>query len=314
MKTVFFYSFKGGVGRTQLLLNIAKYLTEERNKKIAIVDFDLYAPGLSYLAKFDQDKEGKSYLINYLINLFEEEESSLYYENINDNLTLIPATNPKNMTLYHDTLNKLSQYSYSVKKSAEDRTFNIITLADKVAEYLSREISKINDNNFDYIFFDGRTGITEVSDILFSKEIDLKIMISSYNKQNINGMQSILNMMSEYLGGEKHKILRILSPKPVNNKECYKDILFKADLGESRDIRLRNMFDWIDTAEVPYEEEIVHNDFEVWEELKKDNNYYKSVVSIAESIDSALDNNSRISKILKNGQILSDTENSIKRL
>lgn len=43
MKTVIFYSFKGGVGRTQTMFNIAKYLSR-KNKKIALVDFDLYAP------------------------------------------------------------------------------------------------------------------------------------------------------------------------------------------------------------------------------------------------------------------------------
>ena len=46
-KTVLFYSFKGGVGRTHVLLNSAKYLASS-GKKVLIVDFDIHAPGLSY--------------------------------------------------------------------------------------------------------------------------------------------------------------------------------------------------------------------------------------------------------------------------
>lgn len=31
---------------------------------------------------------------------------------------------------------------------------------------------------YDYIFLDSRTGFTEIGDILFSKEIDLKVLVS----------------------------------------------------------------------------------------------------------------------------------------
>jgi len=41
-----FYSFKGGVGRTQSLYNVAARLTAVR-RKVLMVDVDLEAPGLS---------------------------------------------------------------------------------------------------------------------------------------------------------------------------------------------------------------------------------------------------------------------------
>ncbi|MBK7057003.1 MAG: AAA family ATPase [Leptospiraceae bacterium] len=43
MKTVTFYSYKGGVGRTLALANIAMRLSEF-GKKVCILDFDLEAP------------------------------------------------------------------------------------------------------------------------------------------------------------------------------------------------------------------------------------------------------------------------------
>ena len=45
MKTITFYSYKGGVGRTMALANIAVLLSK-RGKKVLVVDWDLEAPGL----------------------------------------------------------------------------------------------------------------------------------------------------------------------------------------------------------------------------------------------------------------------------
>ena len=45
MYVVTFYSFKGGVGRSMALVNVAADLTR-RGKRVLIVDFDLEAPGL----------------------------------------------------------------------------------------------------------------------------------------------------------------------------------------------------------------------------------------------------------------------------
>ena len=56
MKTITFYSYKGGVGRTLALSNIANKLSEF-GKKVCIIDFDLEAPGLHI--KFQKTEHGK---------------------------------------------------------------------------------------------------------------------------------------------------------------------------------------------------------------------------------------------------------------
>ena len=40
-----FYSFKGGVGRTQALVNVGVELAK-RGRRVLLVDFDLEAPGI----------------------------------------------------------------------------------------------------------------------------------------------------------------------------------------------------------------------------------------------------------------------------
>jgi len=293
MKTVLFYSFKGGVGRTQTMFNIAKYLSKERSKKILLVDFDLYAPGLSYISDF-KIANGEYYLLEFLVKTFGgEADIKFYVDKISNNLYLLPAFNMKHIKVYHSLLSELSQYLYSLKKATEKRKENISTVADDVFQYIVEVINL--QNSFDYIFFDARTGITEVSDILFSNFLDIKVFISSFNEQNIQGTNDILELLSEQVGME-HSILRILSPKPIGEKrKGYKDIYKRANLDYSE--KLKAKFNWLGTFEISYEEEIVTNDFNVWEEIDDDSNYKKQIITIANQIVDQDDSEDILSRI-----------------
>ena len=297
MKSVLFYSFKGGVGRTQTMLNMAKYLSKEQNKKILLVDFDIYAPGLSYLAKFNSSTEEikPSYMLDFLLKSFEGEKVKLYTEKIADNLYLAPAYNINIMKNNHNSLSEFSQYLYSLKMGAQNRNENAITIADNVFKYIMETIEK--DNDFDYVFFDARTGVTEVSDILFSNFLDLKVIVSSFNKQNIKGTNSILELLSEQIG-KKHKILRILSPEPQDYKrEVFKTIEQEADLkANKKDEDLRKQFDWMGVHKISYEKEIVANDFDAWNNVSE--NYKKEIISISSLVQDKLSTDERLKDIL----------------
>jgi len=293
MKTVLFYSFKGGVGRTQSLLNIARYLTQEKNKKIAMVDFDIYAPGLSYLSSNKKNIDTE-YFLKYLVNLFEEnEKKDIFTEEISENLTLIPAYNMQNIKPYHNLLTNLSQFLYSIKESSNIKTDSLSTVADNIFNVIKNDISETGD--YDYIFFDARTGITEVSDILFSKDVDFKVIISSYNNQNIYGTNEILKLLPPS-DITKHKILRVLSPRPNIEGDKLSISLTKADLEDN--VKLRNIFDWRGTIEIPYEQEIVFNDFNSWDNLSDDTQYKQRIKDIANTINNEFDNEFDIESIL----------------
>lgn len=287
MKTVLFYSFKGGVGRTQTMYNIAKYLSKEQDKKILLVDFDLYAPGLSYISDFKRNGN-KYYLLDFLVKTFEGDTNlKLYFEKIEKNLYLLPAFNMKNIKIYHNLLSEFSKYLYSLKKAAEKRKENISTVADDVFEYII-EMIKIQYDSFDYIFFDARTGITEVSDILFSNFLDIKVFVSSFNEQNIKGTNDILKLLAEQIGN-KHSILRILSPKPKDKSRAdFKDIKARANL--DYDSNLKKKFNWLGIYEINYEEEIVTNDFGAWEKIDISSEYKKQIITIANQIIDYEDN------------------------
>src|SRR3954462_4308077 len=53
---VTFYSFKGGVGRSMALINVAGILAG-RGFRVLVIDMDLEAPGLSFLVPGESDSE-----------------------------------------------------------------------------------------------------------------------------------------------------------------------------------------------------------------------------------------------------------------
>ena len=283
-KTVLFYSFKGGVGRTQLLLNSAKYLAS-LGKKVLIVDFDIHAPGLSYWDEgFGIKNEKEDYLLNYMIKYFEGKSTNkkIYTRKVSENLNLVPIYDMTNIKPYQELLVEFSQFSYDLKSKLREKVTNNIKLSDTIFESIKDKL--LETGNYDYIFFDSRTGFTEISDILFSTEVDLKVLASAYNKQNIKGTNSVLNLIEDK--SIKHKILRVLSLKPKNSKEKkIEQLKSEANLNDNE--KLKNNFDWKGIMEIDYSSVIVTNDFEIWETLDKEL-YKNQVIDISNQIEKVL--------------------------
>jgi cellulose biosynthesis protein BcsQ len=281
-KMVLFYSFKGGVGRTQLMLNSAKHLAS-KGKKVLMVDLDVHAPGLSYL-KLEVDKQQEEdYLLNFILNHFAKEDTSkqVVTREISPNLYLAPIYDVYNTTAYHQLLIDFSKYSYSIREKKGKKLENNMTLSDLITKSIKNKLLKTGE--YDYIFLDSRTGFTEIGDILFSKEIDLKVLVSAYNTQNIEGMNSVLQLIDRDLK-EKHSILRVLSLKPnkcdTNQLEQLKT---KANLDDNKE--LKDRFIWNNIMEIDYASVIVTNDFEIWENLDNKELYKKQVIDIANQIE-----------------------------
>ena len=219
MKTITFYSYKGGVGRTLLLSNFAEYLAYY-GKKVIIADFDLEAPGIHFkfglYPEFIENKglvdfineainDFKSiYSISPFINKIPSKPGKEYYQNIE----IIPAGNAPS----EEYVNKYSKipwydlyYGFKIKKNQFHNIidqnisgFKIFLLLQALIEDLKPPI--------DYLLIDSRTGITDIGGTAITVLPDTLVCLFNNNKENIYGLQTVIR-------SAKNTNLRINKPK-----------------------------------------------------------------------------------------------------
>src|SRR5262245_45780581 len=86
MKTITFYSYKGGVGRSLALANIASRLCEF-DRTICLLDFDLEAPGLQFKFPFSRNFKVKKGIVDYI---YDFTNSGTVPDNIKDYVVEVP--------------------------------------------------------------------------------------------------------------------------------------------------------------------------------------------------------------------------------
>lgn len=178
-----FYSYKGGVGRSMALANIAVLLSK-MEKKILIIDWDLEAPGLeAYFSNYMRYTNSKG-LLNYLID-----SKKLISVNYVDYLSNILIENKYKIDIIHS--GKSTNDSYI-------STLGIFNWRDFYSKYRGFEILeklRINiKNNYDFVLIDSRTGLTDSSGICTIFMPDLIIPLFTANHQSIDGVKEMLEI------------------------------------------------------------------------------------------------------------------------
>lgn len=215
MKTITFYSYKGGVGRTLALSNIAKRLSEF-GKKVCILDFDLEAPGLHIKLENQIQKQGIQIgIVDYIYEFSTTgnipEDISRYSTKLKSdkNISFIAAGNPLSNN-YWMKLAQINWWKFFYSKKSEGIPF-FLDLKEKIRlKY-----------NPDYLLIDSRTGITELSAITISILADSVVFFSANNKENIQGCKHVLKSLSNSennLFGIKKDIHFVLSRIPSPEK------------------------------------------------------------------------------------------------
>ena len=176
-----FYSYKGGVGRSTALSIVARQLAEVYDKKVAIVDFDVEAPGQYYL--FKKDSSTKYGIIDYLRHQLylerglEEEELKNYYTEIKKDKGEICLFNT-----YGSSKNYLDKLAYV--------DFDMFVRSNR--NYVDILLKNIDEMiKPDVILIDSRTGFSEISGI-FINNSDLVNVFLGFSGQNDFGIETIL--------------------------------------------------------------------------------------------------------------------------
>jgi MinD-like ATPase involved in chromosome partitioning or flagellar assembly/tetratricopeptide (TPR) repeat protein len=228
MRVITFYSFKGGVGRTQLLLNVACTVAA-RGKNVALVDMDIHAPGLSFMKSL-APKDGES-PPGGLIDFFESVvaadgqadaeitdltacayEPPFIREKLSarakdaGNLWLIPcadfhgsASPEEARTAY---LKQLDQLAPSLQRlAARSRKHALSSRAhyNPILSEMEEQLEELNSGKGppDFLFIDARTGFTEISDMIFCHGASHLVLVSGLNEQNQTGLDLALSELSQ---------------------------------------------------------------------------------------------------------------------
>jgi hypothetical protein len=234
-----FYSFKGGVGRSMALANIAE-LFYRRGLRVLIVDFDLEAPGLERYfnvpnAQFTTNeilsKRGViDLLVSYkeLCSLPEMIESDEVQKNKkNDRLIVEPLANfcvpiyEKNLNggdlfllpagLRHG--NAFKEYVDNVQ-SFDWQDFYANWEGEKFFDWF-REAA---ESFADVVLIDSRTGITEVGGICTHQLADVVLMFVGANQQNLDGTLKMATSLSKKDLIESGRKGRKLSLLPIPSR------------------------------------------------------------------------------------------------
>lgn len=193
-KIVTFYSYKGGVGRTTALILTALHLAR-LGYKVAAVDFDLEAPGLSTILKAEDGFCPLYGVIDYLLEYGNTENdldlNEYIYSVKSSELTglsggevLVMQAGNLNLDNYDQYYNKLSRIDFNMPKY-EGNSSPILHLLTGI------------DASFhpDFIFLDARAGIHDIGGITLMRYSDAVAPVFYGNQQNMLGLQFVLSRL-----------------------------------------------------------------------------------------------------------------------
>ena len=206
-----FYSYKGGVGRTMALANIAE-LFFRSGRKVLMVDWDLEAPGLDrYFFKDDslEDLLEKPGLVDMILDYKEKMMQKPTPADKNTDKTLpFKELDHFLVDIYPDVKNggklwllppgrrsteHFAKYANTVI-TFDWKDFYENWAGELYFEWLRRQF----ENKADVILIDSRTGLTEIGGVCTYQLADIIIMLCGTNQQNIDGTyRMVKNFTSE---------------------------------------------------------------------------------------------------------------------
>jgi len=234
MKTITFYSYKGGVGRSMALINTAWRLAIQ-GKRIGVLDLDLEAPGLSICDAFTLG-EPVAGLHGYV--------SMTPGQVAKDRQTSAEAKEESIRTGEERNFGKtfgIGPFSHWIADEAFPYPGQIIFLPvgqtpldlmsyflteDEETKELRADPDKImsikasfEEQGCEYLLVDSRTGLCDIARIASILLPDDLIMVLGLNEQNIRGTDRVLQELQEYLPGNGENFFLLPSLVPYGEEE-----------------------------------------------------------------------------------------------
>lgn len=210
---VTFYSYKGGVGRSMSLANVAAALAQS-GRRVVMIDFDLEAPGLDSFEEFAVPK-GRTGVVEYVCHYLETGEVAPIQEFVHE----VQPMNPADPSKPRQPLEgKLWLMTSGAKDDAYNRKRLSIDWADLYdnrsgAEFIDNFKAEIEDTyRPDYVLVDSRTGLTDVGGVCTLHLPDLVVLLFALNEQNLQGISSVARVLRD--SDKFPQIIPVATPVP----------------------------------------------------------------------------------------------------
>ena len=266
-KTITFYSYKGGVGRSMAMVNIACLMAKQK-KKVLLIDWDLEAPGLhSFFSNaVTKDKLG---LIDFITDVIENTQS----DTTNNEEAYIDFLSEKlNGYIQKNVAIDKTEYLLDIIKAGrfdEDYTTKLNAI-DWMGFYKNsptffRTFAQYLETKYDYILIDSRTGLSDTGGVCTMLMPQILVLVFALNYQNINGVLDVAKQSVNYrFDSNDYRDLKILPlPSRIDNQnstelevwikkytQAFEDLLKKLYLLD--ECKLTNYFN---IAKIPYKPE-----------------------------------------------------------
>ena len=239
---VTFYSFKGGVGRTMALANVACILAG-RGRRVLCMDMDLAAPGLTYLGTPKEADAAKT---------------PGFVDMIHDLLTQgleSPIADESRPHAFHDDYTRELRVPEHALREPGGRLC-IMPAGRMDKEYGTRlaeidlgrlyELGKgkpilahvhnviARSGLFDYVLIDSRTGFSDEAGISVRDLGDHLVVLMGLNRQNVVGTRQFIERL-KHRGVTPTNIAFVASPVPVGEDELRRERieLAERELGDA---------------------------------------------------------------------------------
>ena len=201
MYSITFYSFKGGVGRTLALVNVAARLAR-MGRKVLLVDFDLEAPGLE---TFDRLRPPQAHpgMVEYVTEYMRTKCAP----NIRDYVYSAGSVGKKGGQLWVMPAGRRDEmYQSALAK------IDWLALYRDCDGFLLFEDTKAQWEqafNPDYVLIDSRTGHTDVEGICTRQLPDAVVVLFFPNEQNLVGLKDVCRRIREERTSGLEKDIRL---------------------------------------------------------------------------------------------------------
>ena len=209
---VTFYAYKGGVGRTLALANIACLLAEDKDhpQKVLLWDFDLEAPGLHKLFRAnDPHRDGFVDLAyGYAQTGKMGNVKDCIYASDVDGVHVLPAGRVGGA--YCEKLQKIDWPGFFTTNPSDSGPF-FGPLLESIAAL-----------KYDYVLIDSRTGLNDQAGICTEVLPDLIVTLFRLTDQNLDGLTHVVPAIRSELkhrGKDKVTILPLASPVPSSSSK-----------------------------------------------------------------------------------------------